>query len=208
MQPNCDELDQLAASCAAWSQPLPPPAGGAVATLSSEETTNAQTLAALCANLVGVLGIAQPPPPTPACPPNALTPPKSPPPPPPPSPVAPPWKKSRSDVDDAAGPESSQNPWSQEFWGREAVGSGAAFAACERTETLETLRPPRFGPVPGETPAEATARKDRNKATKKRGGKNLTYYDKQYYGGKKGDGKGSGGGSSGSGGSTAVGAGG
>ena len=165
MQPFEDQsalLESLAASCASWSQPISQPIAAAQV-LTPPELANASSLEAICANLVGVLGAVQPPPPTPACPPNPATPtvqlPKSPP--------TPPWKKTRTDAAgaDAAGADadgasmnvdSGQNPWAQNP--RRDDDWGAANAACERL--------PRFGPVPGETPAEAIVRKERNRETK------------------------------------------
>ena len=96
--------------------------------------------------------------------------------------------------------DSGQNPWAQEFyqnyWKDDGPPEGlvrdddwgAANAACERI--------PRFGPVPGETPAEAIVRKERNRETKKRGGKHKSFFYHRYGKGKGGKGSGDGGGGS------------
>jgi outer membrane biosynthesis protein TonB len=169
MQPFADQsalLESLAATCASWSQPTQPTAAAQV--LTPPELANASSLEAICANLVDVLGVVQPPPPTPACPPNPATPTVQLPKS-PPTPPTPPWKKARKST----------------FIDAPSASAPAA-----------SVRPPRFGPVPGETPAEAERRKEKNRLTKTRGGKHKSFFNHRYGKGKGGKGSGDGGGGS------------
>jgi hypothetical protein len=222
LEASCSTWSQPIATAPVGPSPL------ASAVLTPQEHQNATSLETICANLFGILGdpslLAEPPPPTPACLPNPPSPPRPSVGPEPIDPLspspAPPWKKARaSPLPERTSPlqepswDSHPNPWSQEFFNSHddgggwcsahpnlAAALGAGASASASAPWPEEARLPRFGPVSGETPEEAAARKARNKQTRKRGGKHQDFFYHRYGKDKGGGGKGSGdkgGGSSG-----------